>query len=209
MASIPQKDEVQRVFRPYEREVTDYLLQAWDRWWKNPDRMTLYRRSRACLIHNYTMNAAIPGFKDRKGVHVIEKPQQETAYFVIDQRLLFRIKKGDASGFTRNYPTQASLAFVDQSEDLSLFADLPDVWRVDIAYVMNYLQTKIEQIVVVARDEYRILWSYLIYGTAAEGEGPLSPAVLPVAPRTPPPANSGLRIPGADRVKKKKLDSSK
>lgn len=211
MASKPKIDEVQRILRPYERDINRYLLEAWDRWWNNPDRLQLhYRRSQACIVHNHSMNAAIAGFRGRKGVHVMEKPGYETAFFMVSQRLLFRIKKGDEKGYTSNVRTQASLAFVDPTENLSLFTDLPDVWRVDVAYVLNYLRTKIDQIVVVAREDYKILWSYPIYGSAAEGDVPAPVTQLPIGPNVPPPAESGLRIPGADRDKKKnKRDGEK
>jgi hypothetical protein len=205
MASKPHKEEVKRLILPHQDAINALFLGAWDRWWKNPDRATSFHRTRACIVHNYLMNDAVPVMRARKGVHVVEK--HETAFFIVAQRLLFRLKKGDDKGLSSNVGTQASLAFSDPDKPLSLFTDLPYVWRVDIAYVLNYLQTKIDQIVVVARDEKRILWSFQIYGSAAEGEAPPPPTVLPVSPHIPPPADSGLRIPGVDSDKKKKRDS--
>jgi len=197
---------VKRLLKPHEKLIADLFLGAWDQWWRNPQRAALgFRRTRACLMHNYIMNEAVPALRAAK-IYVTEK--HETAFFTVSQRLLFRLKKGDEKGLTSNVPTQAVLAFTDPEKNLSLFTDLPDVWRVDIAYVLNYLQTKIDQIVVVARDDKRVIWSYSIYGTAAEGDAPIAPPVLPVGPRTPPPADSVLRIPGSEQDKKKKKSNN-
>ena len=199
MASKPRQEEVKALLKPLEAELTAWFMTAWDRWLKNPERHELFRRTRACLVHNYAMLLAVPAMQDQKGIRVFEK--HETAVFMVDDRLLFRMKKGDERGVSSNVETQSSLAFVDPDEpQFSLFTDLPDIWRVDVAYVLNDLETLIREIVVVARDEDRIIWSYQIYPTAAaEGES-LTP--LPVSPRSPPSADSTMRIPGADREEK-------
>jgi hypothetical protein len=193
--AIPDMEEVRRLLEPHESAITRFYLDAWSalRAMKGAPQ-PMYLRTRASLLHNFVMNTAIPGLADA-GVHIIEK--HETAFFVVDGRLLFRLKKGDERGITSNVDSQASLAFTDLEKPLSLLADLPDVWRVDISYILNSLDTLIERIVVVARDVNRVLWSYSFYPDVGARE---IPQALPVAPRMPLPADSGMRVPDADRV---------
>jgi hypothetical protein len=199
MASTPDKDEVRRMLTPHHPVITQSLLGAWNsvKAMKGGP-MPLYRRVRAGLVHNFAMNEVIPVLEGQ-GVHVIEK--HETAFFLVGDRLLFRIKKGDERGLSSNAASQASLAFVDLEQPLSLFTDLPDVWRVDITYILNPLDTLIKEIAVVARDGDKIIWSDTFYPTAAEGDGPIP---LPVTPPTPQPPDSGMRLPSSEVQKKEK-----
>lgn len=199
MASIPVLEEVQRLLKPFEGAIIDFYLNAWTalkamQGAPNP----MYRRVRAGILHNFVMNEAVPALATM-GVHPIEK--HETAFFVVDGRLLFRLKKADEQGMTSNAESQASLAFVDPEQPISLFTDLPDVWRVDVSYILNKLDTLIEQIVVVCRDIDRVVWRYSFYPAASDG---LQPIPFPSSPRQPPSPDSVLRVPGADRDEKKK-----
>ena len=173
----PRLDDVKQILEAREMPITGIVLDAWDRWWKNPERLTLYRRTRATLVHNYMMNLGRAGFD--VGVRPIEK--QETIYFVVDQKLVFRFKKGDDIGLSSNIDTQAALAFNDPQQTLP---ELPDVGRVDIAYVLNPFETLIDRILVVARDGDRVVWSYPIYPRETEV---FLPIPLPVRP---PPTTS-------------------
>ena len=199
-----QLDEVKTVLKPYEAELTRFFLAAWAQWWGNPERTRLYSRTRATLFHNYLMIEAIPALKSHPEIHVME--HHETAKFMVDQRVMFRLKKGNEKGLSSNIWTQTALAFVNQSAPL--FPDLPELMRIDIAYVLNRLHTKIDQILVVARHKKQVLWSYAIYGGGAAMEESVPPVVFPIDPRTPPPADSGLRILGADQDTKKKSGSN-
>ena len=105
------------------------MIDAWSRWWKNPERAQLFRRTRACLIHNYAMLDSSTAFIADRGVHII--PGQETSYFLIEDRLLFRFKKGDLRGLSSNIETQASLAFVAENSMIKR----PDVVALDVVYV--------------------------------------------------------------------------
>lgn len=190
----PIEADVRTLLAPREGAITQVVLDAWGRWWRNPERPTLYRRTRACLVHNYIMNAAPAAFTADRGVHLIQR--QETIYFLIERRLLMRFKKGDEQGLSSNIETQASLAFVDPTEPL---IDLPDVARVDIAYVLNQLETVVHQVAVVARDGDRKVWSYPLY--ARDDRAATVP--LPVRPLAPAPADSVVRLPPSDEAAKK------
>lgn len=190
---IPNKPQVQSLLRPREQVITEVVLTAWDRWWNNPERIELNKRSRATLIHNYMMIRATPAFSDDPRIHPIAG--QETTYFVVDQQLVFRLKKGDGKGLSRNVETQTALAFVDPQGTLP---GLPDVGRVDIAYVLNPFETLVERILVVARDGDTIPWFYPIYPKAAA----LATPILAIQPPPPKPADNVVRLPAADPKKK-------
>jgi hypothetical protein len=176
--AIPRLEDVRQILEPREMLIGGVVLDAWDRWWKNPERLMLYRRTRATLIHNYMMNLGRTGFD--KGVRPIEK--QETIYFVVDQKLVFRFKKGDEIGLSSNIETQTALAFNDPQQTLP---ELPDVGRVDIAYVLNPFETLIDRVLVVARDGDRVVWSYPIYPRETETTLPIPLPVRPIPPASP------------------------
>lgn len=202
MASVPIKAEVQKLFKPYEAAFVRFVLEAWAQWWKNPDRADMgFMRTRATVIHNFIMNRAIPEMEAWRGVDV--KKRCETAAFVLaNARLVARVKKGNQDGLCSNAETNASLLFEDPQESLEGL-DLPDVWKVDVAYVLNTLATKIEKILVVARDRDAIIWDFEIY--SAEAAGAPVPT-LPVSPRDPASPSDVLRVPGADRDQNKKKE---
>jgi len=192
--SIPPKEEVARIIESRAQTLVDLALGGWDRWMNNPEKAQLYRRTRACLVHNYIMLDAISKFERDGGVHVING--QETALFLIEDQLLVRIKKGDERGLSSNVATQAALAFNDPEE---LLFDLPYVWRIDVAYVLNSLETRIDQIVAVARDEDRIVWALPLYPNSAADSAPVQLPVQPTEPRAP---DSAMRVPGVERDKR-------
>lgn len=195
---IPDQNRVQELLRPHEEAIIQPFMRAWDRWLKNPERPVLYRRTRACLVHNYTMLDAIPGLPAH-GIKVVERQAHETALFLVADELVFRYKKGNANGLSSNIGTQAALDFNDPNESLDLF-DLPDICRVDVAYRLNDLETLFADVLIVARDNDRVLWSYSIMPRAAAAGDPTQ---LPVEPQQPPSADSGIRLPEADEEAKK------
>jgi hypothetical protein len=198
MSAPPKKSDVQALLAHREPAINTVFLNAWGRWWRNPERSILYRRCRAGLVHNYMMLEAPIVFASDRGIHPV--PGQETTYFVVDQKLVFRMKMGDEHGLSSNIGTQTSLAFVDPQGTLPC---LPDVGRVDIVYVLNHLETLISRVLVVARDGDRVSWCYPIYPPAAAASSP----VLAIQPRSPSPAGNVVRLP-ADR-KKKESDNTK
>lgn len=77
--------------------------------------------------------------------------------------LLFRLKKLDRRGFSRNFATQMSLDFYAQVE----IDGIPSVLRLDIGYILNSAATAIEEIRVVRREGNRKKWDYSIPLSAA------------------------------------------
>jgi len=203
MPKPPVEADIRQLLKPREPVINRLYLDAWDRWCKIPGRAALYRRVRAGLIHNFVMNAAPTAFAPDRGIHVIERRGYETLLFLVDDRLLFRFKMGDSHGISSNIETQTELAFTDPQESLALL-DLPDVQRVDVCYVLNMIQTKIDRVLVVARDGPGAIWSYQIYPEPKEERAPV---MLPMKPRLPKGSSSAdnvVRLPDRGTDKKKR-----
>jgi hypothetical protein len=79
---------------------------------------------------------------------------------VVNDKVLFRIKKANESGLGSNVPTQSVMEFVIQE---SLFAGiLPDLVKVEICYFEDQVGAEIASVAVTARDGDSLLWSYEI-----------------------------------------------
>jgi hypothetical protein len=136
---------------------------------------------------------AISGWSDDSAVRVIHR--DETAKFVILDRVLLRFKKADDRGLGSNIPTQASLNFVEQQQELP---GIPDAHKVEIVYVLNRLQTQIDRVVVVARDGDERLWDYVIAPTDTAEVIP-----LPMAPSAEPVRGARIKVRKSDTDKQK------
>lgn len=190
----PDQAFVQRLIGPRESIITDLVLGAFARWWKNPERGQLYRRVQAGLIHNYTMNAAPTAFASDPGVRIV--PGQETLSFVIEEILILRFKKGDASGLSRNIETLLALAWLNPQECIP---GLPDLMKIEACYVLNKIQTQIDKILIVARNYKGMLWSYQIFPVAASVMAP--PLPIPTPPQSS--ASNVVRLPRRKAAPKK------
>jgi hypothetical protein len=196
---VPRLDDVRQILEPREEAIGTIVLNAWDRWWNNSERLALsFRRTRATLVHQYMMNLAVPAFDGDRGIRPIER--HETIFFVADQKLIFRFKKGDDIGLSSNIETQFALAFNDPQQTLP---ELPDVARVDIAYVLNPFETLINRVLVVARDGDRVVWSYTIF---PQPEAFTLPIPLPVRPSPPAPPDNVVRLPPVNNKKEEKSE---
>lgn len=192
---IPAIDDVMQLLSSREPAICQVFLRSWDRWWNNPERLLHFKRTRATLIHSYMMVIEAPAaFADDLGVRLIDG--QETTYFVVEQRLVFRLKMGDGCGISSNIETQASLAFTDPQQALP---GIPDHGRVDIVYVLNPFETLIDRVLVVARDGDRAAWFYPIFPRSYEGKSPIT---LPTRPVPPVPADNVVHLPVVKKEEK-------
>ena len=188
---LPNETQVKAVLQPFEDALVNIVLKAWEDSADDRSRYQ-YKRTLRCIMHERIMRVASAAFDGAPGVHIHEK--HETAYFIFDG-VIARIKHGDERGMGRNNHTQSSFAFINpEAEPWELPLGLPHEQRVDVAYLLNGLETRVEQILVTGRDGETPLWSYPLYPRAAK---PI--AVLPVAPKdSGPPMGPGdvLSVPG-------------
>jgi hypothetical protein len=144
---------------PYEGTLVRALHAAWDDWraLQLGGRLLFTARSRACLVYDFIVQRLIAGLEEDKNVRTVRR--DETVKFVIGERVVLRVKKANEQGLGSNIRTQATMDFVEQQQKIP---GLPRLQKVEVVYVLNDLQTKIEQVLVVARNQDVRLWYYEI-----------------------------------------------
>ncbi|MGE0047760.1 MAG: hypothetical protein AB7T01_02340 [Acidithiobacillus sp.] len=137
----------------------DAFHDGWEEWRELPlgGRLLFPARSRACIVYDFIVQRAIAAFADDKAVRVLRR--DETVKFVFADTVVLRFKKASDNGLGSNIRTQATFGFVDPQQQLP---GLPDMHKVEMVYVLNDLQTRIDQVLVAARDNDVCIWSYEI-----------------------------------------------
>lgn len=174
---VPPQDDVRAALEPIHAQITDIVLGGWGDW-RGSTQIGTWRckRSRANFVWEQIIDRAHKEFDGAQGVRILEG--HETFKFLVSNRVLFRFKKGDEAGLSANIPTQLALAFHDHDQDLFGFLD---VYRVEIVYQLNRLETEVSDILVAARDEDRLAW---VYSLLNRGEG-VVPLPTPEPPEPP------------------------
>lgn len=182
---VPPKDVVQPILNNHREPIVAAVLGAWEDWLSSPH-VGVWRckRSRANFVWEQIIERAHLAFDDLPGIRIIGG--RETFQFLVEDRVLFRFKKGDEAGLSANVPTQLALAFHDHDQDL---LGLPEVHRVEVVYQLNRLETEIVDVILVAREEEMVVWSCSLLEA---GEGVV---VLPMpVPDSTPPAFPARRL---------------
>jgi hypothetical protein len=132
------------LFQPIQHELCTMIFRAWTEIHESD--LHFKSRSRASLMWDETLFHANIAWCDSEHVYHIEVKKSQTAHYWLTPNTFFRIKKGDAHGYTRNYPTQAAWEFhLPQSE---LFDKAN---RLEVTYVLTADETSIADIAVVHR----------------------------------------------------------
>jgi len=183
----PTEPFVRSILGPYEPQICQIIDRAWRRMSGLPGRASFdFKRTVATIMHQCTMNEVRATFTGLSDIKLLEG--HETIRLLIDQRLVVRLKKMDKRGFTRAQPTQATFAFTTPNTMLPFASkDVPDICTVDVGYVLNYLGTRIEMILVAARHGDVVIWSY-------PAEGGRGEAVASITPTPMHPASSATII---------------
>ena len=175
---VPQIEDVRRVLETGNRDLR--IRAAIDLAWKEvqakyPDR-AWWRR--ASTLRHLMWEQSIERVMDvvESDPQLVYVPQNDTGSFIADDRVLFRLKKGNRSFLSSNYPTP--LANLFHSHDVDLYGH-GGFQRVEIVHMFNRLQTALEWIGVVARDGKRVIWDFEL----RHGEGQVLP--FPVIPTLP------------------------
>lgn len=194
---IPNETTVRPILNDIREQVVDAIKAAWEDWLASDfNGVWRCKRSRANFVWEQIIDRVHSALLDHDAVHVIDG--NETMRFLIRDTVLFRFKKADETGRSSNVATQLALAFHDHDQDLF---DLPEVQRVEVVYKLNRLQTKIDDICVVARDGDLIAWEYSLLDA---GE-----AVVPLPmpePKPERPAAAIVKLKGALDDRKKRQD---
>ncbi len=167
------EDQVRKALTPYHSRIKGAIVAGFAEWLavvecrtKNGFSPVLYPRT----VTNYVFDAIARNARSVLGadptVRVLDESQ--TVKFCFGNVVIGRFKKGDDDHLGQNIPTQAVLGFVDPQQSLPGLP--PAAAKVEFVWAANDIGTEIESVLVVARDHYRLLWSYEI-DDAAEGGG--------------------------------------
>jgi hypothetical protein len=184
---VPLIENVRAILEDFEIRFRLILENAWEEWLEMPKRGLLSARSRASVVFDLIKAGALAEFDGDLNIRAI--PKGQTIHFLFRERVLVRFKKANSMGVGSNIETQAVIEFVDPQ--MNIPGLLPEVYRVEVCYHLDKLQTRINSLAVTARNRHRKIWSY-------ELARPASAAVVPLpGPENmgPPPAEVRVRKP--------------
>jgi hypothetical protein len=198
----PVKEEVQRDLQNYHPRIRRVVDQAWAEWRtmaayraQNSFAPFLYPRTVANIMFDAIARYAITEFGGDLSVHVDIEPQTIKLFF--KGTVFARFKKGDDNKLGQNIPTQAALAFEFVN---GMLPGLPaETAKVEFIWLANEINTRLEHVLVVARDGDRLLWDYEI--DESEGASTVIPFPEPPTPQ-PPTSSDDLVKPKTPEVKK-------
>ncbi len=202
MPMFPSEETVRPILEPHQPRLAAIFDRAWARVSAMPERPNFdLKRTVAVMMHQFVMIELRAEYSAESGVHLIEV--HETIRMLIDRKVVVRLKKMDERGYTRAATTPATLAFITPMAPLPFAGedDFPDQCSVDVGYVLNDLGTRIDDILVAARNRDAILWSYAIARDA-----PSATELLPQAPVSPSSPATIIAVPDAGVERKKTGD---
>lgn len=181
----PLKQDVQSALGEFHSRIRRVVEIAWAEWRMIADFRSekglgpvLYPRTVANFVFDAIARHAFTEFASDPSVHVRVEAQTIKLFFKGD--VLARFKKGSENKLGQNIETQAALAFVDA--DGTLPGLPPETVKVEFIWLANDIQTRLEHVLVVARDNDRLLWEYEIE-PGDEGTGTVIP--FPTGPSEP------------------------
>jgi len=112
-----------------------------------------------------------------EGVRRVKLPQ--SVGYVLQDRILMRLKKHDREMFSRNYPTSAQVRLDAQGH----LDGLPQLPHVTCGYILDKVEAGIEKIIMVRKVAGQIEWSIDLRELASGVLAPVKP-LLPNLPGT-------------------------
>lgn len=183
--SYPTAEEVYRLLARYEQPLMSVHLKAWDRLVSNTAWPTLiFQRTTSSMMHDFIVQEAGVALDDLHGMRRIA--HDKSVRYLVEDKVLFRFKRGTRNGLGSNIDTQANDDFIDAEVDL---LGIPQIWKVELLWYPNRLRTKLERVEVSARDGKRRLWGYTL---GNEPDIRALPLGLPVDPTVPARPAQGL-----------------
>ncbi len=178
----PTEPYVRAVLGQYEPSLCALFDRSWQSLSSFPGRSQIdFKRTVATLMHQFLMNEVRAELSDKPHIRFMEN--HETIRLLIDKTLVVRLKKMNSRGYSRAIPTQATLSLTNATPTLFNSSEMPSVFNIDMGYVLNALETRIEHILVVARFGDSVIWSY----EADRGAGIVAGTIVPIpsAPLSP------------------------
>jgi hypothetical protein len=188
---VPPIDLVKKVLGDFELRMREILEGAWEDWQSMSHRGLMSPRSRASVIFDFIKARALMEFDGDPNIHAI--PKGQTVHFLFYDSVLVRFKKADSAGLGSNIKTQAVIDFIDPP--FPLFA-LPPIFNVEVCYQLDKLATRMERLVVTARQGNKKHWDYELGHPASGAVVPLPEP--PRADSTPPEVRPRKRVDKSD-----------
>lgn len=158
--SLITKEEAHAIFSPYYRVFTSVFDNVWKNWLENDVAHRLMdKRVRGAILRN----DALYFLKDEiettslKDIKYTKVPHQTG--FLIGDKYFVRIKKGDKSFRSMNYPTQSALDF--HNPEVDLFGGLV---RLELLYILSDDGVGIDKIVLTQRNMKYVAWAIDLTG---------------------------------------------
>jgi hypothetical protein len=193
----PTEPYVKAVLGQHEPLLCGMFERAWTSVSSFPGRSQLdFKRTIATLMHQFMMNEVRSQLSAEFDVRFMEN--HETIRLLVGKTLLVRLKKMDRRGYARAIPTQATLMLTNVVEP-SLFceSELPPIFNIDMGYVLNELETRIDHILVAARYGDSVIWSY----EADRGVGIVAGTIVP-RPAAPLSPSRVIKVPVEKKYRK-------
>ena len=155
----PNIDVVRNALETNDRDlkIRAAIEQAWkDVEAKYPDRAWWRRKSTLrSVMWEHSVDRVMEVVEEDKDLRSVR--HYDTASFIADDQILFRLKKGDRNLFSSNYPTPLANLFHRHTTDLFGHNGFQ---RVEIVHTFNRFTTALEWIGVVARQDRNVLWDF-------------------------------------------------
>lgn len=153
MRTLPDEDYVISKLEPFFPLFVNAVLTTWATYMDCIQKYPpfVFPRTRANVIWDWLASNIKDQISDIPEITPIEQPQ--TNWYQVDD-VLFRIKKSDPDGFSRNFPTQGIIDWFDPNMRLE---GIPD-YRVELVYILNRAGTNIDDIRIVHRNDSRVVW---------------------------------------------------
>jgi hypothetical protein len=181
---------------PFHTRIRSVVERAWAEWrahatWRIEAGLDplLYSRTISNYVFDAIARIAVAEFASYIQI------EAQTIKLFFKGGVCARFKKGDDNKLGQNHPTQASLAFECADSQLPWFPE--ETAKVEFIWLANDINTRLQYVLVVARDGDILLWDYEI-------EDDVSGVVIPFTPTTPPdaPQDGALITPKLTDVKK-------
>jgi hypothetical protein len=194
------KTDAEQLLSPYSDRILNMFDLAWQDWLKRiQENPSCCKRGRSNFIWDQIIHHAKNefGFEPDHKFAIYPYNNNQTYNFIVEQQLVFRIKKGKSTRKSSNIPTNMSKGFHDPNESLPEIGLLP---RIEIQYELDKLESSIIDVVAVARNKDAVIWQMSLKYRAND-ELPIFPTI-PVNPQSPI-SNSALSV--KKRVKLKSV----
>ena len=146
--------EITKLLKIHEPAFNRIILNSWQKIHKSG--LNFKPRGRANVMWDEMTQNAKNEWGISDDIRIVER-RQTAEYWIADSRVMFRLKKCDSDGYTKNYPTQTALDFHDPQIELDL-----KITKLEVGYVLNQDETDIKDILVIHRHNNTVKFKYSV-----------------------------------------------